>query len=151
MISTSFKIFRISKSTFSPVGGLKHFAAQPSSRKKKVSDVSLSDFSFHHEAISCLDHIERALKPIMECNSEYTFERNAKQIVMDTGSTNKGIYKFMIDHENQCITINSPTSGYLRYIFDEESKQWLSSTDSHDMRGLITRDILRHAKGCPAF
>ena len=37
----------------------------------------------------------------------------------------------------------------LRYV--EEQGLWLSVQDGHDMRGLVTRDLLRHCRGCPNF
>jgi hypothetical protein len=42
-------------------------------------------------------------------------------------------------------------SGVITYKFDPDTREWLSEKDGHDMRGMVTRDILRVYRGCPDF
>lgn len=60
-------------------------------------------------------------------------------------------YSFTADPSAEVLQINSPVSGAIEYKYDVPTGQWLSVEDKHDFRGLITRDLLRHALGVPDF
>ena len=72
------------------------------------------------------------------------------------------------DYDNQLLILQSPVSGTMQYFYDntasstrtgsgekEEQKVdmslWLNVHDGHDIRGIITRDLLRHARGVVDF
>lgn len=58
---------------------------------------------------------------------------------------------FQIDYEVLTITLQSPMSGAQQYRYDTETKQWVSTSDDHDVRGLLTRDLIRQCVGYPEF
>ena len=57
----------------------------------------------------------------------------------------------MIDYDEEILRVGSPMSGNYQYYYDLQQKLWLGTSDGHDMRGLVTRDLLRHCTGLPQF
>ena len=90
---------------------------------------------------------------IMPLNAEYKLTRNQaarnESISLDAGD--KGFYIFSVDWANELLTVQTPISGVRQYGYAPEEGTWLNTVDGHDMRGLITRDLLRHSRGCPKF
>ena len=64
----------------------------------------------------------------------------------------RGDFKFTPNPADETLVFQSYISGYHNYAFDAESKLWLSiKSDRHDLRGMVTRDFLRHCTGCIQF
>ncbi len=82
-------------------------------------------------------------------NRNFVLSHSPEELRLDVGV--RGIFIFTINHEMNCITLSSPVSGIFEYSYDPESGQWLNCRDHHDMRGLVTRDLLRYFEGCPSF
>lgn len=82
-------------------------------------------------------------------NSDFVVTSSDSELVIDVGE--KGKFVFTIDYELSRINLVSPVSGVFQYAYDEDTMQWLNSNDNHDIRGLITRDLLRYWKGLPNF
>ena len=107
------------------------------------------DFDF--EVKKAMDSIYKAIDPMLVLNETYKLTKNAssEEILLDTGA--KGFYIFRIDRRMERLFVQTPISGTHQYEFSAEDKTWLDVHDKHDMRGLITRDLLRHSRGCPKF
>lgn len=128
----------------------------PSTRKRKSSATSITTtelinnyFDFDEEAKKLMNLIIKAVEPILEINGYYFEDRGAMGLALKCGS--KGSYTFKIDFEELILIYRSPVSGSLQYKFCPESKLWLSINDGHDLRGIITRDLIRHSMGMPNF
>jgi len=111
-------------------------------------------FDFNVKANEVLSQIQSALQPVLIANTSFTLtrdrnEKNNERITLNTGS--KGYYVFTIDNMIQNLIIQTPISGMLQYCYDSKQNLWLNVLDGHDMRGLVTRDLLRHTLGMAKF
>jgi len=126
---------------------------QPASRRKRGSGGSgptaIVDFDF--EVKKVMDQIYKAIDPLMVLNDSFKLSRDdhKEEILLDADK--KGFYIFRVDRGMQRLFVQTPISGAHQYEFSPEDKTWLDVRDKHDMRGLVTRDLLRHARGCPKF
>ena len=82
-------------------------------------------------------------------NSNFIVTSSESELIVDVGD--RGKFVFTIDYEMSRINLISPISGVFQYDYDESTMQWLNTSDNHDIRGLVTRDLLRHWKGLPNF
>ena len=137
----------------------------------------MHSMDFNQTAVVAMVQIYRALSPLIEMNQGFQWtssqlevlKRVATQYGADPTNTSvlnplaqadealrllfdvgvKGSYIFTVDRQQERVNVQSPISGTYSYAYDGE--HWLSVMDGHDMRGLITRDLLRHCRGCPMF
>lgn len=63
--------------------------------------------------------------------------------------TQKGKLMFAKDSTRPVLIYQSFNSGNHNYHFDPEERVWLSDKDHHDIRGLVTRDLIKHNAGMP--
>ena len=132
----------------------RNFSVEPTTRKRKVSSDNVQTFDFNSKGDDVLNHIQSALQPILVANTSFSLtrdknEKNNERITLNTGS--KGYYVFTIDSVIQKLIIQTPISGMLQYYYDVNENLWLNVLDKHDMRGLVTRDLLRHTLGMAKF
>ena len=127
------------------------FSVTRVSRKaRKTKGVVALGYDFDEKAKTCLTGIDKALQPLVPLNEDFRIDRNVEnELTVHTGR--KGSYVFRIDSQNQQIFLMSPMSGNYHYTYNEEEELWLGTHDQHDMRGLITRDFIRHCVGLPLF
>ena len=128
-----------------------------------------------------LSEIAEAIEPILTLNPGYRIDRLAPDHLEITCGDAHGIYTIKTDHTLHCLGVQSPvsgddaismhfsthpvslqwssyvayictpTSGLNRYAYDPVEEIWVGVHDGHDLRGLITRDFLRHCIGLPQF
>ena len=122
----------------------------PSTRRKKVEPfVAEPDWDFLEEAKKCIKAVSIALEPMMELNEEFKLNTTDDELILDVGP--RGQVVLSVDTKQECLCLSTPISGVFEYLYDVETGQWLGSVDRHDMRGMITRDLLRHFRGMPNF
>ena len=122
----------------------------PFSRKKpKLESSENDDYDFEMEATRILEDIEVAMRPLQGMNEKFDIIKLPEELRIDTGV--KGWFNFSINRKLQHLIVSTPVSGTFSYQFDPESRHWLNVRDGHDMRGLVTRDVLRAYTGCPIF
>jgi frataxin-like iron-binding protein CyaY len=125
----------------------------PLSRKKKSassnSNAQKLVYDFDKESKSMLLEIEQAITPMKKLNPEFEFLKLAGEFQVNTGPN--GWFIFKINRSEKALYMASPISGPFEYKYCPESKNWLSSLDKHDMRGMIVRDMLRKFVGFPKF
>ena len=122
-----------------------------SRKERKVARAAASVpplFDFREKAEEVLVHIDKALQPLVPLNDVFTITKSKDEVTVLTG---KGQYSFKVNHSEETLFVASPMSGNFNYNYDASSGHWLGTHDNHDMRGLVTRDLLRHATGLPAF
>jgi hypothetical protein len=122
---------------------------QPASRKsnaKKGTPTAL--YNFQEEASKFLQLTYKAVIPLKEQNNFNITFTEGKELKIETS---RGPYRIHPDVKNSTMEFQSYQSGYSSYYFEPELKVWLSTKDDHDLRGLLTRDILRHWSGVPQF
>lgn len=126
-----------------------------------------------------MQSIHSALEPIIAKNAHYkiSFDEKAPELVLDCSSDGRGSYVVRGDYDQQLLILQSPISGTMQYFYDNTSSSpststekggsegkgsddggekvdvslWLNVHDGHDIRGIITRDLLRHARGVVDF
>ena len=54
-------------------------------------------------------------------------------------------------HEDRTLEFFSPASGKLIYSYCNETNTFRSVEDDHDLLGILTRDLIKDAKGFPDF
>mmetsp|Transcript_24473 Transcript_24473/g.35986 ORF Transcript_24473/g.35986 Transcript_24473/m.35986 type:complete len:150 (+) Transcript_24473:35-484(+) len=126
-----------------------HAHTIPFSRKKSNNKSVSYSYSFKREARDALTKIQTALSPMEEMNDKFEIIRHDDELNVDCGE--HGFWWFRICYEDEALHMNTPRSGSFSYKFDIASKEWLNEHDRHDIRGLITRDMIRGHKGLPAF
>ena len=110
----------------------------------------MAGFDFDAEVARLFSVLQTALEPLIPLNPGFSLLTDSEgRLNLDMGV--KGAYVFSKDAATQTVRVQSPVSGVFGYVFDHESRLWLSQSDGHDLRGLVTRDILRHCVGCPKF
>ena len=122
--------------------------AIPANRKNKP--VPKTDgYDFDIEFSKALELVNEAVQPLTKVNEDFEVHYVPKESL--TIETSRGSYRFIPERSRKLMTLVSYFSGFHNYYFDAEEKLWLSESDKHDMRGLITRDIMRHWNGMPHF
>jgi len=124
----------------------------PSTRRKKKFAEPITaepDWDFLEEARKCIKKVSVALEPMMELNEEFKLNATEDELILDIGARGRVILS--VDTKKEVMFLSTPISGAFEYVYDAETQQWLGSIDHHDMRGMITRDLLRHFRGMPDF
>ena len=124
---------------------------QPFTRNRKTqNDDNHEQFdNFPVHANECLQSFQRALQPMLPLNPSFKISSSPLEVRLDTGS--RGHFILSIDHHMHRMSLVAPNSGMFQYTYDSDSQAWIGVEDRHDMRELITRELLRHFRGCPAF
>jgi frataxin-like iron-binding protein CyaY len=129
----------------------RRFSAIPFTRKKAyvepINQIKIESIEFEGRAM--LDRIEKAMRPMQPLNETMEFTRLQNELHVNTGV--KGWFIFRIDLKTQSLVMSSPQSGTFSYKFCHSSREWLDESDNHDLRGMLTRDLLRVYVGCPQF
>ena len=88
-------------------------------------------------------------------NDPFTLQREETELVLDLGPT-KGAFTLQRDWVNNQLVYLSPVSGLNKYEYEVAEQgvagggRWLSiAEDKHDLVGILTRDLIRVAVGCP--
>lgn len=118
-------------------------------RRRQNAVVDDKSIDFQEKAEQCVSKIKSVMEDMKTHNNNFTITSSESELVVDVGD--KGKFVFTIDYEMSRINFLSPVSGVFQYTYDETTMQWLDSNDNHDIRGLVTRDLLRYWKGLPNF
>lgn len=152
--SAKVHVCHMSTTISTPVSRKKKNSASTLRKKDEVAvpvpvSITKSFTVLAHEGIAMID---AAISPLIPMNPGYKLRRTGTDsLELDCGSK-VGKYMFGVDYEEERITYQSPLSGNLEYMVDDEDGGvWLNARDGHDMRGIITRDLLRHAAGLCKF
>jgi frataxin-like iron-binding protein CyaY len=105
------------------------------------------EYDFRAEADRMLDRIRTAVEPMQSLNSGFTVVKGGDQELLITSA--RGRFVFGVDEAQHTISMQSYVSGKHFYAFDASEGVWLSVKDGHDIRGLVTRDLIKHCTGCP--
>ena len=119
------------------------------SRKRKKHAPNLDLEHFNEQGPMILKEIESAVSVMVNLNPVFKIEKKPNELSVDTGE--KGKYTFSLNYNTLKLTVASPMSGNFNYRYDSDSGYWLGTQDGHDMRGLVTRDMIRHCTGMPKF
>ena len=119
---------------------------------------------FEAEAEKFLDKFYQAILPMKKHNEIFILDRGEEakvgsNITLDLGPS-VGAHTIQVDLTQFVITYSSPVSGQHSYeLVKEEGNQgskkgideykWQNISDRHDLEGIIVRDLLRSAGGCP--
>jgi frataxin-like iron-binding protein CyaY len=140
-------LLTISKSISLSQPSFRLLSTTPVSRKKKSSNNNEGLFNFDIEAKKMLLKIETGISPLENMNENFAIIKPAEEELII--QVKRGKFIFKLDHTNQFIVLQSYISGHHKYFYDLEDKQWLCVKDGHDLRGLITRDFMKHSNGLP--
>jgi frataxin-like iron-binding protein CyaY len=126
----------------------------PYTRNQKIvnanSIISIEDL-FSAKSKEFLIKFQSAVQPMCEVNPSFLITNNEgnEEVILDVGA--KGKFVLKTDHEIQRLNLSTPISGVFQYKYDNATGEWLCEVDNHDIRGLITRDLIRYFRGCPSF
>jgi hypothetical protein len=96
--------------------------------------------------------LESTFRPLLALNKDFELiVKPGTEVRLKVGNSDRGHYVFMPNYDTELLRVNSPYSGSFEYICCPDTKNWLCVIDRHDMRGIITRDLLKHCIGCPQF
>jgi frataxin-like iron-binding protein CyaY len=124
----------------------------PASRRRKAAEKEeekeqTPDYDFYSEAGRMIDKIRKAVEPMQSINSGFTVVTGGEHALLVTSE--RGKFVFDTDEVHYTLSMQSYVSGKHFYAFDSSEGVWLSVKDGHDIRGLLTRDLLKHCAGCP--
>eukprot|EP01038_Epipyxis_sp_PR26KG_P004694 gene4694-6592_t len=126
---------------------------KPTSSNRKTRFQPPETYDFKTEYKLALDQVEKSVEHMKALNKYFEVERgfdeNGNELLLI--QVEKGNFLFKKSKNEDILAVQSYVTGFHLYSFDQESKQWLSIKDGHDMRGLVTRDFLRHCIGYPLF
>ena len=128
-----------------------HAETKPKS-KEEGDGINEVLFDAEHVVQLIIKDVHDAVAHMEAQNEDMTTEFNATEPSLHI-HTNHGKFSLSFQREDQTLRFMSYISGIHFYFFalEEEGGLWLSVRDGHDFRGLFTRDILKHNKGCPVF
>ena len=120
-------------------------------QNKKEDELNQIEYeNFLTNADECIDKFHRALLPMIPLNPSFVLSLiPGEEVKLDTGV--RGSFILTIAHETLGMNLLTPISGIYQYSHDPDTGTWLSVADNHDMRGIVTRDLLRYFRGCPEF
>jgi hypothetical protein len=128
----------------------------PSSRKgsksqqtqTEASEPKAPEFDFDDEAAKIIRKIYDEALPMEKDNAgfEVSYDPEEPSLVIFTA---KGKLAFSKDTTRPVLIYQSFNSGSHNYMFHAEEGLWLSDQDEHDIRGIVTRDLIKHNIGMP--
>lgn len=123
-------------------------AAKAEFEEAKEKDEKVWDIDFDAEVMLILNQVNEAVIPMINLNPgfEVIFDDSVPILLIVTA---KGKLTLTADKERGLINLQSFLSGVQHYYFDPEERNWLSSRDQHNLRGIVTRDLIRHNRGMP--
>ena len=98
-----------------------------------------------------MKRVHDAVTPMQTVNEDMKMEFNADEPSL-TIETHMGKFILSTNHVDHTMGFMSYISGKNFYFFAEEEKEegrWLNVRDGHDFIGLLTRDLIKHCRGCP--
>ena len=143
----------------------------PSSRRKKEAKPSSTDatavigtgskYDFDKEMNRLLTNIYDGVLPMKDVNVEFSVTLNLEgcSLIIETlrgnfsltsvDAADAGVTAASLSSESKFLRFQTYISGVHHYSYIEQEDVWRSVQDDHDVRGLITRDLLKHCAGCP--
>jgi frataxin-like iron-binding protein CyaY len=121
----------------------------PFTRVKKLDETPDPELLFQERAELCLKKFKVALEPMVEANPAFILDYSNDELKLDVGE--RGCFILKIDYEVEKLNFLTPISGVFEYEYDESTHEWVGVEDRHDIREMITRDLLRYFRGCPQF
>jgi hypothetical protein len=128
----------------------------PSSRKGskgqqaalETPDSKAPEFDFDEEAARIIRKIYDQALPMEKTNPgfEVSYDPDEPSLVIFTA---KGKLAFSKDTTRPVLIYQSFNSGSHNYMFNTDEGLWLSDQDEHDIRGIVTRDLIKHNIGMP--
>jgi hypothetical protein len=104
---------------------------------------------FDEQVKNLIVMVRDAVKPLESLNTNFKVTDNDSDQL--TITCERGKHSIKVSNDRTKVIFQSFISGFHQYYFDEEDQLWLSIKDKHDLRGLITRDVMKHSIGCPNF
>lgn len=110
---------------------------------------------FSETAETFLIKLENRLRPMQNCNDVFEITRiprdySGGQLTIRL-QPKHGMYNFIVDEDNFAIIFSSPISGSYTYVLCSHTGKWLGEDDSHDLEGLLVRDLIRQCNGFPSL
>lgn len=117
-------------------------------KEEQEADDEKWNIDFDAEVMKLMTQVNDAVVPMIPLNPGFAvvFCRDTPSLIIQTA---KGKLSFTSDKEQGLVNLQSFLSGAQHYYFDVEERSWLSKRDHHNLRGLVTRDLIRHNRGCP--
>ncbi|CAI5710538.1 unnamed protein product [Peronospora destructor] len=96
------------------------------------------------------DRVQNAMEPLHPpINDKFHLQRDGNgELVI---CTNAQAFKIKVLSSKQQIELLSPASCLRTYHWNAMTKRWEDVADSHDIEGLLTRDLMRFCAGIPLF
>lgn len=143
----------------------------PSSRRKKEVKSSATEaaagtgtsleYDFDKEMNRLLTNIYDGVLPMKDVNEEFSVTLNPEMcsLIIETlrgnfsltsvDAADAGVTAASLSSESKFLRFQTYISGVHHYSYIAQEDVWRSVQDDHDIRGLITRDLLKHCAGCP--
>ncbi|CEG38451.1 mitochondrial matrix protein frataxin [Plasmopara halstedii] len=121
----------------------------PIANRRRRLKSKISKDKFAALSLEFLDRVQNAMEPLYPpINDEFQLKRDDGEIYI---RTNAREFVVKVLHSKQQIEFSSPVSGLRSYQWNVLTKRWEDEADSHDIEGLLTRDLMRFCVGIPRF
>ncbi|TYZ67756.1 hypothetical protein PybrP1_013000 [[Pythium] brassicae (nom. inval.)] len=96
------------------------------------------------------ERVETAVAPLQPpMNDDFAFSQGANGVL--TIRANAKEFELKCVPLKQQLHFTSPVSGLRAYEWNARTRRWEDENDSHDIEGLLTRDLMRICNGVPSF
>merc|ERR1712151_423535 len=112
------------------------------------SPITLDPTEFSSRANDLLERVHTAVLPMKKFNDVFDVhlqpedkEDRELSIHLDPKF---GSFTLRVDNDNMTVQLTSPISGYMEYVPSARTGEWVNTDDSHDLIGLVVRDLIRN-------
>uniref|UniRef100_K3XBZ4 Uncharacterized protein n=1 Tax=Globisporangium ultimum (strain ATCC 200006 / CBS 805.95 / DAOM BR144) TaxID=431595 RepID=K3XBZ4_GLOUD len=124
-------------------------SAGPAERRKRLKPKLPKD-KFAALTATFFERVETAVAPLQPpMNSDFVLEKDTKGVL--TIRANAKEFEIKMVPLKQQLHFTSPISGLRAYEWNARTQRWEDENDSHDIEGLLTRDLMRICSGIPSF
>ena len=120
--------------------------------RKKTPTIDVVPIDFNKQVQDLFKMITCTLQPMLPLNPDFELIVNTNvEIRLKFGLSERSAYAFTPNFDEEVVRVVCPYSGSFEYYYDTDTNNWLNLIDKHDLRGIVTRDLLKHCIGCPLF
>jgi len=138
-----------------PEPTLFHDPIEEESPSLSPSSITSDPKEFSARANDLLERVHTAVLPMKKFNDVFDVhlqpEETEDRELSIRLDPKFGSFSLRVDNDSMTVQLTSPISGYLEYVPCSKTGEWCNTEDSHDLIGLVVRDLIRNCNGLPKF
>ena len=139
-----------------PPTSLFHDPNEEESSSKSPNSITSDRKEYSRRANDLLERVCTAALPMKKFNDVFEVQSQPEDTEDRELSMHLdpkfGFFHLRVDNDNVTAQITTPTSGYVEYVPSaSKNGEWVNTDDSHDLIGMVVRDLIRNSNGLPKF